>query len=329
MSKRPELETYLKGIEERKISILAKAITLVESQRLEDQRLAQRLIEAVMPLTGRAKRLAVSGPPGVGKSSFIESFGRHLTAQGLKLAVLAVDPSSKRSGGSILGDKTRMGELALDDNAFIRPSPSGESLGGITAKTWEALLLCEAFGFDVIIIETVGVGQSETMVSRLVDVFLLLMQPGGGDDLQGIKRGIMEVADLICVNKADTDQLELARQTAQNCKTALSILRPDKTPPVLLCSAKEKSGLDQVWRQVEDFYQSSADYLRLKRQKQLELWIRDMVLENIQRDLDEDQVIKMALQSNQKAVLENKKSALKAAQDVYAEFKKLRHLKKS
>ena len=211
MRKTLSLEDYSKGIEEGDISILSRAITLVESKNQEHQKLARELIREILPKTGRAVRLGISGTPGVGKSTFIESFGKLLTSQGLKVAVLAVDPSSQITGGSILGDKTRMNELAIDPLSFIRPSPSGSSLGGVTSKTWESMLLCEAFGFDVIIVETVGVGQSETAVARITDLFLLLMQPGGGDDLQGIKRGIMEMADLICINKADGDQLSQAK----------------------------------------------------------------------------------------------------------------------
>src|SRR5690606_29753803 len=205
---------------------LARAITLVESRRVADQEAAEKLLLAILPQTGRAVRLGISGTPGVGKSSFIERFGLLLTGQGKKVAVLAIDPSSQLSGGSILGDKTRMEKLARDPNAFIRPTPAGAALGGVARRTREAMLLTEAAGFDVVLIETVGVGQSETTVAGMVDMFLLLLAPGGGDDLQGIKRGIMELADLVIINKADGDLLPKARLAAADYRMALQLMRP-------------------------------------------------------------------------------------------------------
>ncbi len=322
MRKKLSLEDYIKGIEEGDISILSRAITLVESKNQDHQKLARDLIREILPKTGRAVRLGISGTPGVGKSTFIESFGKLLTSQGLKVAVLAVDPSSQITGGSILGDKTRMNELAIDPLSFIRPSPSGSSLGGVTSKTWESMLLCEAFGFDVIIVETVGVGQSETAVARITDFFLLLMRPGGGDDLQGIKRGIMEMADLICINKADGDQLRQAKLAKNHLENAVSILRGHNRPKVLLCSAAEKRGLDEIWEETQRLYKDQKDALQEKRSKQLASWIKEMVLERIQDDFDNDEVIKLAMERNHKEVSEQKKSALEAANEIYRTFKK-------
>jgi LAO/AO transport system kinase len=235
---------------------LARAITLVESTRADHQALAADLLSRILPHAGGATRLGITGTPGVGKSTFIEAFGRHLTGQGLKVAVLAVDPSSARSGGSILGDKTRMEELARDPNAFIRPSPSGTTLGGVARRTREAMILVEAAGFDVVLVETVGVGQSETAVADMVDMFLLLLAPGGGDDLQGIKRGIMELADLVIINKADGDLLRTARISQTDYLHALRLMRPRTPlwhPDVLLASAREGQGINEIWSAIGRF----------------------------------------------------------------------------
>ena len=229
---------------------LARAITLVESSRADHQAQAQELLTRLLPHTGRAVRLGLSGAPGVGKSTFIEAFGLMLTARGLKVAVLAIDPSSSITGGSILGDKTRMELLARDPKAFIRPSPAGRTLGGVARRTREAMLLTEAAGFDVVLIETVGVGQSETAVADMVDMFVLLLSPGGGDELQGIKRGIMELADLVIVNKADGDMLPAAKRASMEYKAALHLMRPKSAhwrPDVLLASALKGTGIDEIW----------------------------------------------------------------------------------
>jgi LAO/AO transport system kinase len=235
---------------------LARAITLVESTRADRRAQAAGLLDAVLAATGRAVRVGISGTPGAGKSTFIDELGSRLTAAGHRVAVLAVDPSSRRSGGSIMGDKTRMERLARDPAAFIRPSPSGGTLGGVARRTREAAFLCEAAGFDVVLVETVGVGQSETVVADMVDCFVLVAAPGGGDDLQGIKRGIMELADVIVVNKADGDLLPAARRAASDYRQAVHLLRP-KHPgwsvPVLLASAVEGSGVDEVWDEVGRF----------------------------------------------------------------------------
>jgi len=232
---------------------LARAITLIESTRTDHQREAADVLGELLPATGGAVRVGISGAPGVGKSTFIEAFGTFLTGEGHRVGVLAVDPSSARSGGSVLGDKTRMGDLARDPNAFIRPSPSGGSVGGVARRTREAMLLCEAAGYDVVLVETVGVGQSETAVDDMVDVFVLLAAPGGGDDLQGIKRGIMELADLVVVTKADGDLLPAARQAAADYRMALHLLRrkhPWWEPQVLLASAVRGEGIAEVWSAV-------------------------------------------------------------------------------
>lgn len=232
---------------------LARAITLVESRRIDHQAAARELLQRLMPHTGRAQRVGITGVPGAGKSTTIESLGCALTADGCKVAVLAVDPSSGRHGGSILGDKTRMERLSVDQNAFIRPSPSGGALGGVARKTREAMLLCEAAGFDVVIVETVGVGQSETVVADMVDIFVALLIPGGGDELQGIKKGLIELADLLVINKADADPTK-AERSARDYRNALHILTPahrDWTPPVLTASGLTGAGLDVLWSQVQ------------------------------------------------------------------------------
>ncbi len=235
---------------------LARAITLIESTRGDDQERAEALLAALLPGTGNAVRLGVSGAPGVGKSTFIEAFGLHLIAQGHRVAVLAVDPSSRRGGGALLGDKTRMAELARNPAAFVRPSPAGATLGGVARRTREAGLACEAAGFDVVVVETVGVGQSETAVADMVDVFVLLIAPGGGDELQGLKRGIVELADLVVVTKADGDLADAARRIQGDYHAALGLLRPASprwSPRVLPCSALEGDGIAEVWQAVGDY----------------------------------------------------------------------------
>ncbi|WP_425407310.1 methylmalonyl Co-A mutase-associated GTPase MeaB [Hwanghaeella sp.] len=235
---------------------LARAITLVESTRADHRAAAEELLERLMPSTGKSIRVGISGVPGVGKSSFIESFGEQVTGKGHKLAVLAVDPSSKRSGGSILGDKTRMEALSRNRSAFIRPSPAGATLGGVARRTREAMLVCEAAGFDVILVETVGVGQSETAVAEMTDMFLLLLLPGGGDELQGLKKGIVELADMILVNKADGDLIDTAKRSVAEYTSALRMLRPASpnwNVPVLSCSARTGDGIEEAWQKIEAF----------------------------------------------------------------------------
>ncbi len=256
---------------------LARAITLVESTKSADREKAESLLSALLPRTGKAIRLGISGAPGAGKSTFIEAFGTYLTGQGHKVAVLAVDPSSRRSGGSILGDKTRMEKLARDPNAFIRPSPAGTTLGGVARRTREAMLLAEAAGFDVVIVETVGIGQSETAVSEMVDLFVLLLSPGGGDDLQGIKRGVMELADLVLVTKADGDFKAAANRAAADYRGALHLMRPKYpklAPEVMQVSALEGVGISQAWKAMHTLHATLAKrgYLKRLREDQARRW---------------------------------------------------------
>jgi LAO/AO transport system kinase len=272
------LETLAERVLSGDRRALARAITLIESRRADHQEQAEQLLERLLPATGNAVRLGISGTPGAGKSTFIEALGRHLTAQGHQIAVLAVDPSSRRSGGSILGDKTRMQRLAQARGAFVRPSPAGGTLGGVTRRTREAALACEAAGFDVVVIETVGVGQSEGSVADMVDCFLLLLAPGAGDELQGIKRGIVELADLVVVNKADGDLLAAAKRAQADYRAALQLLRPPTpawTPEVLACSALAEEGIDAVWQAVRRHRQALADSgdLAAKRARQIKAWL--------------------------------------------------------
>ena len=270
--------SLIEGIRAGDRRSLARAITFAESTRAEHRVIADSVLEAVLPSTGNAIRVGISGPPGVGKSTFIEAFGNHIINEGLRLAVLAVDPSSRRTGGSILGDKTRMGELANRPEAFIRPSPGGSQLGGVARRTREAMLLCEAAGFDVVVVETIGVGQSEVAVSDMVDLFALLVSPGGGDELQGIKRGIMELADLVIVNKADGDLAAAAARTRGDYASAVHLLRPKWnawSTEVLACSALNGIGISDVWDAVTTFQQAvSADgELRAARSAQATAWL--------------------------------------------------------
>jgi LAO/AO transport system kinase len=272
---------------------LARGITLVESSRADHQEQAQALLTLLLPDTGRAVRLGLSGAPGVGKSTFTEAFGRFLTGRGHKVAVLAIDPSSARSGGSILGDKTRMELLARDPNAFIRPSPAGGTLGGVARRTREAMLLTEAAGFDVVLIETVGVGQSETAVADMVDMFLLLLSPGGGDELQGIKRGIMELADLVVVNKADGDLVPAAKRAAMEYKAALHLMRPKSAhwrPDVLLASALKGVGIAEIWAAVEAHGKAlgEAGELERNRAQQAQAWMWTEIREGLFASLKAD-----------------------------------------
>jgi LAO/AO transport system kinase len=264
---------------------LARGITLVESRRADHQEQARALLEALMPLTGKAQRVGITGVPGAGKSTTIEALGLNLTAAGHQVAVLAIDPSSGRTGGSILGDKTRMERLSVDPSAFIRPSPSGGTLGGVARKTREAMLLCEAAGFDVIIVETVGVGQSETVVADMVDLFLALLIPAGGDELQGIKKGLIELADMIVINKADID-LKLAERSARDYRAALHILTPawpDWTPPVLTASGLKNEGVELLWQQVERHREvMTANGARERRRAdQNARWMWSMILDRL------------------------------------------------
>jgi LAO/AO transport system kinase len=297
---------------------LARSITLVESTRADHRVQAAALLDRVLPHTGRAVRLGVTGTPGSGKSTFIEELGSQLTASGHTVAVLAIDPSSRRSGGSILGDKTRMERLARDPQAFIRPSPSGGSMGGVARRTREAALLCEAAGFDVIVVETVGVGQSEVAVADMVDCFCLVVAPGGGDELQGIKRGIMELADLIVVNKADGDLLPAAQRAVADHRHAAHMLRP-KHPgwevPVLAISALHGTGIDEVWAGVEklEAHLREGGALDRLRAAQSVAWMWDEIRERLVDAFHADPVVAQHWHSTEAAVREGRVSPTTAA----------------
>jgi LAO/AO transport system kinase len=275
-------EDYIDGFKRKDRTILARAITLVESSNADHQKLAQKLLKSLLPKTGSSKRIGISGTPGVGKSTFIEAFGKLLTSKNKTVAVLAVDPTSKVSGGSILGDKTRMNELAIDSLAFIRPSPSGETLGGVARRTREVLLLCEAFGFDYVLVETVGVGQSETTVSQMVDLFVMLLQSGAGDDLQGIKRGILELVDMVIVTKDDGDQEKIIEKAKQDYHEALKILRHDGwIPPVISCSSITKKGLPEIEETIDSYFKNKKNLIVEKREKQGLDWMWQLIRDEL------------------------------------------------
>ena len=281
-------EYYIQGVLEHDRLALAKTITLIESSLPAHQDLARIIVDDLLPYTGKAVRLGITGVPGAGKSTFIESLGMTLVKKELSVAVLAVDPSSQRSGGSILADKTRMEKLSVEERAFIRPSPSGGALGGVAGKTRETMLVCEAAGFDVIIVETVGVGQSETAVASMVDFFLVLMLAGAGDEIQGMKKGISELADAVVINKADGDNIEKVEKARKEFETALHFLIPSSptwTPPVLTCSALEMRGIDEIWKTVLLHRKKFADTgeLEAKRKKQAVDWMWSLLEEGLKQ----------------------------------------------
>ncbi|MCX4552432.1 MULTISPECIES: methylmalonyl Co-A mutase-associated GTPase MeaB [unclassified Streptomyces] len=285
-----DIDSYVKGVLDGKRAFIARAITLVESTRADHRALAQSLLTELLPHSGTARRIGISGVPGVGKSTFIDAFGTLLTGLGHRVAVLAVDPSSSRTGGSILGDKTRMERLAVDPAAFVRPSPTSGTLGGVARATREAMVVVEAAGYDVVLVETVGVGQSETAVANMVDSFLLLSLARTGDQLQGIKKGVLELADLIAVNKADGPHERDARAAARELAGALRLMNtadPAWTPPVLSCSARESLGLDTVWERLEQHRAvlDSSGRLAAKRREQQVDWAWTMVREGLLKQL--------------------------------------------
>ena len=302
---------------------LARAITLIESTRPDHRDRAEAVLEALLPETGRSLRLGVSGAPGVGKSTFIEAFGRHLLAEGRRVAVLAVDPSSKLGGGSILGDKTRMEALAREPGAFIRPSPTGGALGGVARRTREAMLVCEAAGFDTVLVETVGVGQSETAVADMVDMFLLLLLPAGGDELQGIKRGIVELADLVLVNKADGALLEPAERTAADYEAALHLLRPALagwTPRAQTCSALTGAGVAEVWRTVGAFREALGQRLAERRAAQARAWMWSEISEGALAALRRDAGLGALARGLEREVAAGRIAPAAAARQVLGRF---------
>ncbi len=321
------IDDYLRGIRERDSAALGQVITLVESNRSDDRAQAQELLTRLLPLTGGARRIGISGVPGVGKSTFIETFGLRLVDAGHRVAVLAVDPSSSVSKGSILGDKTRMEELASSDDTFIRPSPTGGSLGGVARKTREAILVCEAAGYDVVLVETVGVGQSETAVAEMVDFFLLLSLTGAGDELQGIKRGILELADLISINKADGDRLQAAEHARAELERALAILRPKGddgwTPRVVTSSGLTGDGLDDIWAIIGEHHAllSANGALERRRQRQLLDWMWSLVDEGLRSAVREHPQVAETLADLENDVLEGRMTPTAAAENILGSFR--------
>jgi LAO/AO transport system kinase len=297
---RPDLETLRKGVLAGNIYLLSQAITLIESTAERDREPASTLLSSILPFTGASMRLGVSGTPGVGKSTFIEHYGKRIADRGEKLAVLAVDPSSQQSKGSILGDKTRMEQLARLPNVFIRPSPSGNRFGGVARKTSACILLCEAAGFNHILVETVGIGQSETEVHKMVDLFLLLLLPGGGDELQGIKRGIMELADIILINKADGNRLEQAQQTRKEYANSIQLMQPSRPhwkTKVQILSALEGLGFDNLEASIKLYFEAAAavEYIETLRRSQAMHWMHEQIRQQLQSSFYQTPAIKAIL----------------------------------
>lgn len=316
---------HVAGVRAGARGVLSRAITLIESTRPEHQAQAQAVVQALLPQTGHAQRIGITGVPGVGKSTFIDAFGTLLTGLGHKVAVLAVDPSSSRTGGSILGDKTRMARLAVDPKAYIRPSPTSGTLGGVARMTRETILLCEAAGFDVVLVETVGVGQSETMVAGMVDVFLALMLPGAGDELQGIKKGLLELADLIAVNKADGDNRLRAQQAVSHYRNALRIIEPESAswrPPVLMVSALTGEGLEELWRQIGRHRErlTASGELAAKRRRQQVQWMWTMLDDRLMQALKLHPGVQTLLPELEQAVAEGRLTPTLAVERVLAAF---------
>ena len=324
--KRLTAQEYIKGVLEGDRMILSRAITVVESSLASDKILSKEIIQAILPHSGNSIRIGVTGVPGVGKSTFIEAFGKHLIALGHQVAILSIDPSSQRSKGSILGDKTRMEDLANLKEAYIRPSASGETLGGVANKTGETMLLCEAAGFDIILIETVGVGQSETAVHGMTDFFLLLMLAGAGDELQGIKKGIMEMADMLVINKADGDNVkksELARRQYENALHIFPVADSGWNPVVRTASAINNTGIPEVWNTVEEFKKQvmANGYFYKNRNEQQINWMYDNVNEELKRLFYGSELINSKLKELEKEVVISKISPLSAASQLIDLFK--------
>ena len=322
-----KIQNIAEGVRAGNVRALAKAITLIESRNLDHSLAATTLLDELLPATGNSIRIGISGVPGAGKSTFIEAFGMALIGQGHKVAVLAVDPSSQLSGGSILGDKTRMEELARDTNAFIRPSPASGTLGGVARKTRETMLICEAAGYDVIIVETVGVGQSEITVASMVDFFLLLQLPNAGDELQGIKRGVMEIADAIVVNKAEGDNRPRAELARQQYVNSLHMLKPKSLNwqvPALLCSALHNQGITEVWSTIKAFrtaMQESGE-LEEKRKLQASDWMWTLLMDDLKEMFLRDPNVEGMLQQVQEAVATGATTPGAASRRLLEVFKK-------
>jgi LAO/AO transport system kinase len=328
---KPTPEIFLKGILSGNRSILGQAITLIESELPEEKETARKLISQCLPYSGKSIRIGITGVPGAGKSTFIESFGLDMIAKGKKVAVLAIDPSSTRTKGSILGDKTRMEELSTNTNAFIRPSASSGTLGGVARATRESIILCEAAGFDFIIIETVGVGQSETAVAQIVDFFLLLMLAGGGDELQGIKRGIMEMADLIVINKADGNNVrkaELAKKEYENALHLFPALPNGWVPKVTTASAIYKTGLELIWEIIETFVELMKEngWFGKNRQQQSLSILRESITQSLSSGFFDNQTIRQLLKDTEQQILEDRISPYEASQKLLEKY--FREIKK-
>lgn len=328
MAKQPRLsaEEYTEGILKSDRVILSRAITLVESNLVTDIALAQELLEAIIPFSSKSIRIGITGVPGVGKSTFIESFGEYITAQDKKLAVLTIDPSSQLNKGSILGDKTRMESLSRNPNAFIRPSASGTTLGGVSGKTREVMLLCEAAGYDVIFIETVGVGQSETLVHGMVDFFLLLMLAGAGDELQGIKKGIMEMADAVVINKADGENMKAAQRAKVEYQNALHLFPSSDSgwiPEVKTCSALQGEGLSAIWEMIEKYvHQSKTNGFFVHNRKEQNLhWMKENIHSLLEQEFYTHPQVRKELNTIEKAVQSGELPALNAARILLQKFK--------
>jgi len=322
------VEAYVKAILAGDRVALGQAITLIESTRKEDQRIAAQLVDQCLAYANQSIRIGITGAPGVGKSTFVEAFGSYLIQQGRKLAVLAVDPSSQVSGGSILGDKTRMERLSNQANAFIRPSPAGASLGGVARKTREAMILCEAAGYDTIFVETVGVGQSEIMVHSMVDIFLLLLLPGAGDELQGIKRGIAEMADIAIINKSDGDRETLAKQTKRDYRNALHLFPPKQskwTPPAITCSALQDKGMVEIGNQIDKYFQlvQKNNFFQKNRQEQTKYWLTSSINQGLQDAFFKNEQVQQELAKIEKAVLAHRLSPFQGAAELLSFFRKL------
>ncbi|MFO7873824.1 MAG: methylmalonyl Co-A mutase-associated GTPase MeaB [Bacteroidales bacterium] len=323
-------EEYVKGIRDGDRMLLSRAITLIESSLTSDYALAQQVIEQCIPYSGNSLRVGITGVPGVGKSTFIETLGQHLTGKGHRIAVLAVDPSSEVSKGSILGDKTRMEKLSVDENAFVRPSPSAGSLGGVARKTREIIILCEAAGYDVVFVETVGVGQSEVAVHSMVDFFLLLMLAGAGDELQGIKRGIIEMCDGMAINKADGDNINNARSARSQYENALHLFPPSHTgwtPKVTICSAIKNTGIDDVWGMIREHEKLMKEkgYFQAKRIEQQKHRLYETINETLKSSFYNDPVIEKKQKEVDKWLEEQKMTSFQAASyllDIYYNNKK-------
>jgi LAO/AO transport system kinase len=318
-----DITTLARRVRDGDRATLARAITLIESKRADHQKRASALVQELLPATGSAVRVGITGAPGVGKSLTIDTLGSHLTAAGHRVAVLAVDPSSTRTGGSILGDKTRMARLATDPNAFVRPSPTSGTLGGVAAKTRETMLICEAAGFDVVLVETVGIGQSETAVADMTDFFLALMLPGAGDELQGIKKGLVELADMIAVNKADGDNLKRAKAAAAEYRAALHILNPRSpnwTPPVVTYSALTGDGILELWGHVQNHRErlTQSGELAARRREQQVKWMWAMLEERVFAQLKTDTGLRAKLPQLESAVADGRLTPTLAVEEIAA-----------